>query len=241
MIEQQDTRVHTEHAALDIGDDIGALVISTNAALHGQEVEVSPREDATRRTHTVVLARQVNRRAVFAALFLALPAGDYLLWCADPTVPRVVTIVGGVVAEIDWRGSTMTNVASALSPHPHAHGMAGPVPLDMLPPRYRTGKPVSSAPMGGAASLRFAADGQVAWNEMWTDFCDLALAGGAPHRGTFLAPVTPADVQVDQAAYAHVVAEIERGVGLVSGLTCAPSATPGWVSVVCTDDAMAVC
>src|SRR6266568_252808 len=45
-----------------------------------------------------------------------------------------------------------------------------------LPPRYRNGKVVSAAPMG-TAPMRYTKEGLVAWDEIWTDFCDLALAG----------------------------------------------------------------
>ena len=87
----------------------------------------------------------------------------------------------------------------------------------MLPPRYRNGKSVSAAPMG-TAPMRYGDDGQVAWNEMWTDFCDLALAGGPPHRGTLLEPASPEQVRADQASYTRVVAEIERGLQLLGVL-----------------------
>ena len=101
--EHHDHSVHSEPAVLDIGEDIGALIISTSAALHGHEIEVSPQGDDARRTHTAVLERRVNGRSVFAALFLALPAGDYHIWSGDPNVPQTVTIVGGEVAQVDWR------------------------------------------------------------------------------------------------------------------------------------------
>ncbi len=45
--------------------------------------------------------------------------------------------------------------------------------------RYEDVQPVSM----GSAGLKFASDGRVAWDEMWGLFCDLALAGGPPHRG----------------------------------------------------------
>src|SRR5262249_20575082 len=46
-----------------------------------------------------------------------------------------------------------------------------------------------SAPMGAAPLLKDA-QGGVAWDAMWQGFCELALAGGPPHRGTLLEPVT---------------------------------------------------
>jgi urease accessory protein UreG len=100
-------------------------------------------------------------------------------------------------------------------------------------------KPLSSAPMS-AAPLRYTDDGEVAWDQLWTDFCDLAAIGGPPHRGTLLEPVSPAEARSDPDAYAQVVAEIERGISLVTGLTTLHSAIPGWVGVECEDEMMAI-
>jgi len=49
----------------------------------------------------------------------------------------------------------------------------------------------------GAADLTYNEDGSVAWDEMWTGYCELALAGGPPHPGTLLAPVEPAAIAAD--------------------------------------------
>ncbi len=242
MAEQKADYIHSGSAVLDIGEDIGALIIFTREHLRGQEIEVSLQGDDTHRIHSAVLEREVNGRSVFAALFLALPAGNYTIWTNDPTVPRSVTIVGGEVAEVDWRNSAACSPV-LIAPHHHDSGEVHatpfpPVSPDQLPPRYRSGKPVSSAPMG-SAPMRYADDGQVAWDQMWTDFCDLAMAGGPPHRGTPLEPVPLADIQADPAAYEQVVAEIERGLRLVTGLTTVRSTPPGWVGLCCTDEEMA--
>jgi len=100
-------------------------------------------------------------------------------------------------------------------------------------------KPLSAAPMP-AAPLRYAEDGQIAWEQMWSDFCDLAAIGGPPHRGILLEPVSPADVRDQPETYAHVVAEIERGIQLVTGLATVQSPIPGWVGVECEDERMAL-
>ncbi len=100
-------------------------------------------------------------------------------------------------------------------------------------------QPLSSAPMS-AAPLCYTTDGQVAWDQMWTDFCDLAAIGGPPHRGTLLEPISPTEVKSNPEAYAQVVAEIERGIQLVTGLTTLPSPMPGWVGVECEDEMMAI-
>jgi hypothetical protein len=103
MGEHHDHSIHSAPAVLDIGEGIGALIIYTKPDLHGQEIEVSLRGDEARRTHTAVLERRVNGRSVFAALFLALPEGEYHIWSDDPNLPHAVTILGGEVALIDWR------------------------------------------------------------------------------------------------------------------------------------------
>lgn len=101
MAEQHVDRVHPETVVLDIGEDIGALVIYTGAELRGREIEVSPRGVATR-VHVEVLERRIDDRPIFAAVFPGLRAGDYDIW-EKARNPNTVTIVGGKVATIDWR------------------------------------------------------------------------------------------------------------------------------------------
>src|SRR5436305_8022888 len=107
---------------------------------------------------------------------------------------------------------------------PHRHAAEQPI-WTKLPPRYQDGREVCAAPMG-AAPLRYDAEGKVAWNELWTDFCDLALAGGPPHRGTLLEPATPETVRAEPEAYARVLAELTRGLRLVTGLPIVQDAAP---------------
>ncbi len=102
MAEQVDERIHTEHAVLDIGENIGALIIYTAEELRGKEIEVCLKDNPTQAVHSAVLERRVNGRTMFAALFLALPEGGYTTWS---TPSSEVTIVGGQVAELDWRES----------------------------------------------------------------------------------------------------------------------------------------
>src|SRR6266699_3447548 len=141
MAETYVERVHTENAVLDIGEDIGALVIYTGQEMLGKEIEVSPKGN--------------------------------------------------------------------------------------------------DAPMG-TAPMRYTEEGQVAWDEMWTDFCDLALAGGPPHRDTLLEPVPPDEVKADLENYECVISEIERGWRLVTGLPTVRSEKLGWVGLQCKDEEMAL-
>ncbi|HET7035423.1 MAG TPA: hypothetical protein VFI42_07060 [Thermomicrobiaceae bacterium] len=103
MPERHERRVHTEPAVLDIGGDIGALIVYTQPDLSGLEIEVSPLGDDLRRTHTEVDERRVNGKTVFAGIFPELTAGEYTLWGHDPRLTRTITIVGGTVSEVDWR------------------------------------------------------------------------------------------------------------------------------------------
>jgi hypothetical protein len=109
----------------------------------------------------------------------------------------------------------------------------------MLPPLYR-GRYEEVAPVSmGSASLKYDADGKVAWDEIWTTFCDLALAGGPPHRGTMLEPATSAEAHAEPDAYHKVTEEIGRGIWMVTFLHVLPMAAPGWIAVICRGPTMA--
>jgi len=109
----------------------------------------------------------------------------------------------------------------------------------MLPEEYQSSyedlQPVSM----GSAGLKFDADGRVAWDEIWATFCDLAMAGGPPHKGTLLEPGTDADIDADPDRHAHIVEELCRGITMVADLTARQSPVPGWVRVSCFTEGMA--
>jgi hypothetical protein len=108
----------------------------------------------------------------------------------------------------------------------------------MVPEEYRDRTDVRPEAMG-SAGLRFWADGRVAWDEMWSSFCDLAMAGGPPHKSTLLEPGTEQEVAGNPGRSRQVVEEICRGIGLSCGLDAEPSPRPGWVRVRCTSWGMA--
>ncbi len=95
-------------------------------------------------------------------------------------------------------------------------------------------RPVSSAPMA-SADLVFDDDGRVAWDRIWTDFCDLALAGGPPHRGTMLDAPTIETVAADLAGYERVREEIARGIAMTTHWPIDRNAPIGWIGLVCPD------
>ena len=234
MPEGSSTRVHTEHAVLDIGDDIGALILYSRRELCGRQIDISPQGRTWQRIHTDVLERRANGCPVFAALFLSLLVGDYIIWGDSSRPVGEITVAGGQVTEVDWRHLLPDVLFStpATSSTPSQS-------FDLLPPRYRTDRAVSAAPMG-TAPMRYDEAGQVAWDQMWTSFCDLALAGGPPHRGTLLEPVSPEEILAHQQDYKRVIAEIERGLIMVTGLPVLYSKQPGWIGLQCTDEEMAL-
>jgi len=109
----------------------------------------------------------------------------------------------------------------------------------LLPEEYRDSYEAVQPVSMGSAGLKYDADGQVAWDQMWGSFCDLAMAGGPPHKGMLLEPGTEADIDADYGRYDKVVDEICRGIRMVTGLRSYMSPTPGWVSVTCLGDGMA--
>jgi sirohydrochlorin cobaltochelatase len=111
----------------------------------------------------------------------------------------------------------------------------------LLPPEYQEGKYEEVRPQSmGTAQLKLDDEGKVAWDQIWTSFCDLALAGGPPHRGTLLEAVTGEEAASDIQRYREVVAEIERGIRMVTGLEVVPSPVLGWVGIRCHSEEMAV-
>ncbi len=105
----------------------------------------------------------------------------------------------------------------------------------ILPERYQDCyeevQPVSM----GSAGLKYGPDGKVAWNEIWGSFCDLAMAGGPPHKGTLLLPATQAEIEAHPNEYAEIATEICRGIQLVTTLKATLSQQPGWIEVTCAD------
>src|SRR6185295_20103416 len=88
----------------------------------------------------------------------------------------------------------------------------------ILPELYRdTYEEILPVSMG-SAGLKYGEDGRVAWDEMWATFCNLAMAGGPPHRGTLLEPAAEEAVAAEPEKHRHVVEEICRGITLVTGL-----------------------
>jgi sirohydrochlorin cobaltochelatase len=109
----------------------------------------------------------------------------------------------------------------------------------ILPEEYQDSyddiQPVSM----GSAGLKYGRDGRVAWDEIWGSFCDLAMAGGPPHKGTLLEPGRKEEIDTQPDRHREVVDEISRGITMVTGLCAEESPVSGWVRMYCTSAAMA--
>ena len=95
-------RPHPEFVALDLGGEIGALILHTDAGLHGVEIEISQSGADERRAHKQVLERRAGGEPAFTAVYDGLAAGTYTLWLDGVARVRDVQITGGEIAELDW-------------------------------------------------------------------------------------------------------------------------------------------
>ncbi len=99
---------------LDIGADMGALVLYAPSDLAGAEIEISrapdpaaPAVPAARRTHAIVRERRIRPSTsgvttMFAAVYPGLPAGTYTVWRDASTPAGTIQVRGGAVANWRW-------------------------------------------------------------------------------------------------------------------------------------------
>jgi sirohydrochlorin cobaltochelatase len=191
-------------------------------------------------------ARQWKVRATVAACPLAHPVSIETLIAHHQAALADSSFLAPTWPEIQ------ADIASTLGPSTHSPGRgisaeeeAQLRELDrkintMLPPQYQGRYEEVRPESMGTAALQFCPDGTVAWDKMWTSFCDLALAGGPPHRGTLLEAVSATEALAEPEKYQRVVAEIERGIRLVTDLPVVPSSVAGWVGVRCDSAEMAI-
>jgi hypothetical protein len=109
----------------------------------------------------------------------------------------------------------------------------------MLPEEYQESyQDMQPVPMR-SAGLKYRADGRVAWDQIWGSFCDLAMAGGPPHKGTLLEPGQPSEIAGDLDRYEEVAEEICRGIRMAADLDAEWKPISGWVRVSGMDETMA--
>jgi hypothetical protein len=93
---------------LDIGDDIGALIISMPASLEGAEIGIRPvdtgaKHQVDERRHVGVVGRPTNGSLVYSAVFPDLAEGRYELYERPFGAARLrVSIRGGAITHATW-------------------------------------------------------------------------------------------------------------------------------------------
>ena len=108
------SHAHTNHAygptgpgsvILELGEHIGALVLETPPGLAGHEIEISPSVGG-KRTHSMVRERVTAVGVSYAAVYPAVPAGEYTVWREDGIAAGQVAVHGGKVSQFRWPGVT---------------------------------------------------------------------------------------------------------------------------------------
>jgi hypothetical protein len=100
----------SEALLVDIGGDVGALVVYADEELVGHEVEIVSVGAAGRGAvqptgkpvHNVVRRRRVGTQVIYAAVFPDLPAGVYEPYGQTAGGHQLIPVVGGRVTEISW-------------------------------------------------------------------------------------------------------------------------------------------
>ena len=115
---EQSAHASQSAVVLDIGGDVGALVLYTGAEDDAAEIDISPGSDsAAPRSHNQVHPRRTRAGIIYSAVYPALTAGEYTLWRDEHTPEATVVIQGGQVTE--------HHLSAPLSRRPVGHGPLG--------------------------------------------------------------------------------------------------------------------
>jgi hypothetical protein len=82
---------------LDIGNDVGALVLHTSVEWLGREIDLLPDDRSIPPTHSAVRERRLPDGSSYAAVYPQLQAGRYTVEDSR----QLLTIVGGRVTQIE--------------------------------------------------------------------------------------------------------------------------------------------
>jgi hypothetical protein len=90
-----------EFLVLDIGGDVGALVLYADEECLGREIDLTPAGTArSHHTHTMIRRRRAPDRELVVGVYAELTAGSYTAWGLDGEPIADVTIRGGQVSEL---------------------------------------------------------------------------------------------------------------------------------------------
>jgi hypothetical protein len=118
---------------LDIGGDVGALIVYTDESCLGSEIDLTPAgSPRSHDLHTMVRRRRATGRDVVAGLYPEVRQGRYTVWGINGTGPLgEVEVTGGRVGEFhagDARGAgpALPPEAHTHDGHTHSHAGHGP-------------------------------------------------------------------------------------------------------------------
>jgi hypothetical protein len=88
---------------LDVGGDVGALVLLAGEDMVGAELHISAYGEPDGGRHVAIHPRQLGGRTVHAAVYPDLTAGSYQLWTEDGRPAMTVEITGGSITQAHWK------------------------------------------------------------------------------------------------------------------------------------------
>ena len=91
---------HPEFVVLDIGEEVGALIIETEPEMHGVEIEISREGEPRDGAHKQVLERSAGGSSRIHGGVRRAAAGRYALWTGEEARAREVAVHGGRVTEL---------------------------------------------------------------------------------------------------------------------------------------------
>jgi hypothetical protein len=106
MSDEPVARPHPEHVVLEIGGEIGALIVQADADQHDLQIEITRSgEEHGKRAHQHILERPMPTQTIYAAVFYGLREGSYTLFTDDTIRETDVVVRGAQVTTVDWRSS----------------------------------------------------------------------------------------------------------------------------------------
>jgi hypothetical protein len=100
FVDDGPTQGPPEALVLDIGDDIGALVLYAEESCLGMEIDLTPAGAArSHHLHTMIRRRRAVDREFIAGVYPELVEGTYTVWGIDGLPLGDVIIEGGRVSE----------------------------------------------------------------------------------------------------------------------------------------------
>ena len=88
---------------MDIGGDIGGLIVRLDDSLEGTELPIEFADDPKRDIHTGVWRRSLGGETVVVAVYPELREGSYRIHPGTDHAGARLTITGGQVAHLDLR------------------------------------------------------------------------------------------------------------------------------------------